>query len=62
MALNPEHDLHKRRFGQNVGVGLALLAFVAVVFGLTLAKVGATGPTEAFDHVARPALIPQEGQ
>lgn len=39
MAIQTEHELHKRRFGRNVGVGLVLIAFVAIVFGLTIAKV-----------------------
>jgi len=60
MAITKDHELHKRRFGRNLGVGLALIGFVAVVFGLTLAKVGGSGPVEGFDHVARPALVHQE--
>ncbi len=38
MALKVEHELHRRRMGRNVGLGLVLLAFVALVFGLTLVK------------------------
>ena len=33
-----EHELHQRRLGRNVGLALVLLAFVALVFGLTLVK------------------------
>lgn len=33
------HELHKRRMGRNVGLGLVLAAFVAIVFGLTVVKV-----------------------
>ena len=39
MSFRPAHDLHKRRFGRNLGVALVLAAFIAVVFGLTVAKV-----------------------
>ena len=39
MSLSKQHDLHKRRFGRNLGLGLLLAAFVALVFGLTVAKV-----------------------
>ena len=39
MALSKQHDLHKRRFSRNLGLGLVLAAFVALVFGLTVAKV-----------------------
>ena len=38
MAIVKEHELHKRRFSRNMGVGLALLAFVALVYGVTVAK------------------------
>lgn len=39
MAIHKEHELHSRRFGRNLGVGLCLAAFVALVFGLTVVKV-----------------------
>ena len=39
MALSRQHDLHKRRFSRNLGLGLVLAAFVALVFGLTVVKV-----------------------
>jgi len=40
MGLSREHDMHKRRFGRNLGLGLVLVGFVALIFGLTIAKVG----------------------
>ena len=60
MALHPEHELHRRRAGRNVGLALVLLAFVALVFGLTVVKVMNLGKMQAFDHVVRPELIPAE--
>ncbi|WP_198654746.1 hypothetical protein [Albibacillus kandeliae] len=39
MSLKPLHEIHHRRFGRNLGLGLVLAAFVAIVFGLTIAKV-----------------------
>lgn len=33
------HEIHTRRFSLNLGLGLVLAAFVALVFGLTIAKV-----------------------
>lgn len=39
MGLAREHELHKRRFGRNLGLGLVLAAFVALVFGVTIVKV-----------------------
>ena len=59
-----EHELHQRRRGRNVGVGLLLVGFIAVIFGLTVVKVlnlTDIREFESFDHVARPQLIPDEG-
>ncbi|MWD27663.1 hypothetical protein E0K89_009275 [Aquicoccus sp. SCR17] len=39
MNLQPTHELHKRRFGRNLGLGLVLGAFIFVIFGLTVVKV-----------------------
>lgn len=56
MAIRAEHELHRRRLSRNVGLGIVLVGFVAVVFGLTVAKVSNTGAVEGFDHVVRPGL------
>lgn len=61
MAIQVEHEIHTRRRGRNVGVGLLLAAFIAIVFGLTVVKVLQLGDLrsfETFDHVVRPQLIP----
>jgi hypothetical protein len=60
MAFRPEHELHKRRFGRNLGLGLTLAAFVALVFALTVVKVQRGDPMEAYDHVVRPGSVPKE--
>ena len=39
MVLRVEHELHQRRFSRNLGLGLVLAAFVALVFALTVVKV-----------------------
>ena len=39
MSFRENHDLHKRRFGRNLGLGLVLAGLVALVFGLTVVKV-----------------------
>lgn len=39
MAFPPEHEIYRRRFSRNLGLGLALGSFVALVFALTLVKV-----------------------
>jgi ABC-type transporter Mla subunit MlaD len=51
-----EHEIHRRRLSRNVGLGLVLGIFVAVVFGLTVVKIGETGVTEGYDHVTSPGL------
>lgn len=64
MALKVEHELHKRRLNRNIGVGVLLVAFIGLVFGLTVVKVielGNANQFEKFDHVARPQIIPQDG-
>ena len=39
MALGKQHEIHTRRYGRNVGVGLLLAGFIAIIFGLTVVKV-----------------------
>lgn len=59
MAIEVEHELHRRRRGRNLGVGLVLVALVAIVFGLTVVKVLNLGNARAFegyDHVVRPGM------
>ena len=57
MAMRVTHELHDRRKSRNVGVGLTLVAFIAVIFGLTVVKVQNLGATQGFDHVLRPEMI-----
>ena len=57
MVLKVEHELHHRRRGRNLGLGLVLVGFVAIVFGLTVVKVLGLGDIrvlEGADHVASP--------
>ena len=39
MNFRPEHELHTRRCSRNIGLGLVLEAFVALIFGLTVVKI-----------------------
>ena len=39
MNFPEQHDLHKRRFGRNLGLGLVLGAFVVLVFALSMVKI-----------------------
>lgn len=62
MGLRVEHELHDRRKGRNLGVGLALAGMIVIVFGLTVVKVlqlGDANAFERFDHVARPQITPE---
>lgn len=56
MSFRPEHEMHRRRFSRNLGVGLTLGAFILLVFALTVVKVTRGDPMQAFDHVARPEM------
>jgi hypothetical protein len=44
MPISQEHEIHQRRFGRNLGVGLTLAAFVALVFAVTVVKVTTKDP------------------
>lgn len=58
MAFKAPHEIYKRRFSRNLGVGLLLLAFVALVFALTVVKVTRGDPMKGFDHTMEPASTP----
>ena len=39
MTFRTPHEMHVKRFSRNLGLGLVLLGFVALVFALTVVKV-----------------------
>lgn len=45
----PPHEMHRRRFSRNLGVGLTLAAFVILVMALTIVKVTEAGPMLGLD-------------
>ena len=47
MTFKPDHEIYKRRFSRNLGVGLALAAFVVLGFLLTVEKVSHGDPMAA---------------
>ncbi|SIS76162.1 hypothetical protein [Paracoccus saliphilus] len=59
-SIQTEHELHRRRRSRNVGLGLVLAGFVALVFGLTVVKVRQGDMMEAYDHQPRVSITPQE--
>lgn len=58
--LKATHEIHERRFSRNLGVALTLVAFIAVVFGLTVVKVTRGDSLQGFDHQVRPEMLPVE--
>ncbi|MGJ8586049.1 MAG: hypothetical protein ACSHXD_18310 [Marinosulfonomonas sp.] len=51
MPITKEHEIHERRLSRNMGVGLALVAMVALVFGLTMVKVKLLDPAIVAESV-----------
>jgi len=62
MSFQPDHELHTRRKGRNLGVGLVLAAFIAIVFGLTIAKIGNGGQVQGFDHTTDALPLTEDSQ
>jgi hypothetical protein len=61
MTFKPDHEIYRRRFSRNLGVGLALAAFVALTFFLTVEKVTHGNVADAVagkPYVAAPAVQP----
>ena len=57
MGLQTEHELHRRRSGRNIGLGIVMALFVALVFTLSVVKVQQGGLLQGFDH-RPPAAAP----
>ncbi|QPH55395.1 hypothetical protein [Pontivivens ytuae] len=55
----PEHEIYDRRRGRNTAVLVILLAFVALIFAVTIVKMSSGQSMEAFDHVVRPSILPE---
>lgn len=45
MGMRREHELHSRRRGRNIGVLIALVAFIVLLFAVTVVKMGRDGAT-----------------
>jgi hypothetical protein len=58
MQFQVEHEVHRRRFGRNLGVGLLLAFFVASVFALTYVKVTRGMPLGTVNTMAPPDTRP----
>ena len=56
-----DHELHERRKGRNMSLGLILGGFVFLVFMVTVVKLSSGQMIEGFDHVVRPSItVPTE--
>ena len=53
MGITKEHEIHHRRFGRNLGLGLVLVGFVVLVFGLTVVKVTNLAPESLRSEVGQ---------
>ena len=40
MAISKQHEMHKRREGRNLGVLIGLIVLVALIFAVTIVKLG----------------------
>lgn len=50
MAFREDHELHKRRFGKNMALLAVLCGFAALIFGLTIVKVGGGAGAQIADQ------------
>ena len=60
MNIRAEHEIHSRRKGRNVGVGLMLGAFVILVMVLTFVKITQTDFTKAAGAAGAAAAAQKE--
>ena len=61
MAIRAEHEIHTRRKGRNMGVGLMLGAFVVLVMVLTFVKITQTDFTKAARDAAAARAAQSKG-
>ena len=59
--MHRDSPLHVRRRGRNLGMLAVLLAFVAIVFAISIVKIREGGMGQSFDHVLRPEMLPAQG-
>lgn len=55
-----EHELHKRRRSRNLGLLAVLLCFVALIFGLSVAKITSGDMMQGYDHRPRASVLPKD--
>ena len=60
VMLHVEHELHRRRRSRNLGLLAVLLAFVALVFGLSVVKITQGDMMQGYDHRPRASVLPRD--
>lgn len=58
MAFGKDHELHQRRASRNWGLFATLVALVAIIFGITVAKITDGDLMQAYDHQPRASKLP----
>ncbi len=53
------HELYGRRRSRNLGLGLVLGGFVAMVFAVTVVKLTEGHPMKGYDHIVDRDLLPR---
>jgi len=50
MSFPEQHEMHQRRFGRNLGLGIVLAGFIVLIFALTIAKASRDGEQSRTDQ------------
>ena len=58
VTMRVEHELHQRRRSRNLGLLAVLLAFVVLVFGLSVVKITQGDMMEGYDHRPQASRLP----
>jgi hypothetical protein len=57
MAIHPEHELHSRRKGRNMAMGLILGGLVAMIFAVSIVKLS----QQQSEDIYAPNYVPATG-
>ena len=56
--MNPiRHEIYKRRGNKNIAIASVMVAFILIIFSVTIVKISGGGSMQAYDHSLRPELI-----
>ncbi len=60
VTMRVEHELHQRRRSRNLGLLAVLLAFVVLVFGLSVVKITQGDMMQGYDHRPQASMLPRD--